>query len=78
MAELPTLEDALRDVPTVKLDQECTSDDLKVISRSLTRWVEVSPWLGLTEADEEDIRAKSDLECNQRGTTSKKLFSCLI
>ncbi len=44
------------DVPAAKLDKECSDDDLNVISQSLTRWREVSPWLGLTEAEEEEIR----------------------
>ncbi len=55
MADLPTLEDALRDAPAEKLDQNCSNDDLNVISQSLTRWAAVSPWLALTEADEEVI-----------------------
>ncbi len=56
MAETPSLEDVLRGVPAAKLDQECSNDDLYRISQSLTRWLEVSPSLGLTEADEEEIR----------------------
>ncbi len=60
MATLPSLNEALRDVPAEKLDQQCSRDDLNEISMSLTRWPEVSPFLGLTEADEEDVRAKSD------------------
>ncbi len=62
MADLPNLEDALRDAPAEKLDQECSNDDLNVISQSLTRWAAVSPWLGLTEAEEEVIRGERDLE----------------
>ncbi len=42
------------------LDQQCSSDDLKEISHSLTHWPEVSPFLGLTEADKEDIRASNN------------------
>ncbi len=56
MAGIPSLDEALRDVPAAKLDQECSDDDLYQISQSLTRWLEVSPCLGLTEADEEEIR----------------------
>ncbi len=55
MADLPSLEDALKDVPSEKLDQNCSNSDLNVISQSLTRWEDVSPWLGLTEAEEEEI-----------------------
>ncbi len=60
MAALPSLDEALRGVAAEKLDQRCSRDDLNEISKSLTRWPEVSPFLGLTEADEEDVRAKSD------------------
>ncbi len=62
MANIPSLDDALRDVPAAKLDQECSDDDLYQISQSLTRWTAVSPWLGLTEADEEEIRVERALE----------------
>ncbi len=62
MAELSSQEDGLRDTPAEKLDQECSNDDLNVISQSLTRWAAVSPWLGLTEADEEVVRVERDLE----------------
>ncbi len=58
MAYLPSLEDALRDAPPEKLDQECQNDDLNVISQSLTGWAAVTPWLGQTEADEEVIRGE--------------------
>ncbi len=52
MALLPSVEDVLGDMPALKLDQECSNDDLNVISQYLTRWMDVSPWLGLTEAEE--------------------------
>ncbi len=51
-----SLDDALENVPPGKLNQICSDDDLSEISQSLTRWPEVSPYLGLTEADEEEIR----------------------
>ncbi len=60
MATLPDLDEALIGVAAEKLDRRCSRDDLDEISKSLTRWPEVSPYLGLTEADEEDVRAKSD------------------
>ncbi len=60
MASLPSLDEALIGVRAEKLDQLCSRDDLNEISKSITRWPEVSPFLGLTEADEEDVRAKSD------------------
>ncbi len=52
MAALPSLDAALIGVPAVKLDQQCSRDDLNEISKSLTRWPEVSPFLGLTETNE--------------------------
>ncbi len=61
MAGIPSLEEALADVPAAKLDKECSDDDLNVTSRSLTRWTAVSPWLGLTEANEEEIRVERAL-----------------
>ncbi len=60
MAALSSLDEALIGVPAEKLDQLCSRDHLNEISKSLTHWPEVSPFLGLTEADEEDVRAKSD------------------
>ncbi len=53
---LPDLNEALRGVAAEKLDKQCSRDDLDEISKSLTRWPEVSPFLGLTEADEEEVK----------------------
>ena len=58
MAEKPTLEDYLRDVPADKLDQLCTDDHLLKLSQSLSHWMEVSPFLGLTELEEEEIERR--------------------
>ncbi len=60
MAALPSLDEALIGVRAEKLDQLCSRDDLNEISSSLTCWLDVSPFLGLTAADEEDVRAKRD------------------
>ncbi len=60
MAALPSLDAALIGVRAEKLDQLCSRDNLNEISNSLTCWLDVSPFLGLMEADEEDVRAKSD------------------
>ncbi len=57
---MAVLDEALIGVRAEKLDQLCSRDDLNEVSSSLTGWLDVSPFLGLTEADEEDIRAKSD------------------
>ncbi len=56
MAALPSLDAALIGVRAEKLDQLCSRDDLNEISEALTRWPEVSPFLGLTKADEEEVR----------------------
>ncbi len=60
MAALSSLDEALIGVRAEKLDQLCSRDDLNEISKSLTRWPEVSPFLGLTRADEEDVRTNHD------------------
>ncbi len=56
MATLLDLDEALKGVAAEKLDLRCSRDDLNEISKSFTRWPEVSPFLGLTEADEEEVR----------------------
>ncbi len=60
LPQVPDLDEAVIGVAAEKLDQRCSRDDLDEISKSLTQWPGVSPYLGLTEADEEDVRAKSD------------------
>ncbi len=52
MATLASLDEALLGVAAEKLDQQCSRDDLNEISKSLTRWPVVSPFVGLTVADE--------------------------
>ena len=56
MATRPSLEDLLKDIPLQKLNQPCRDDHLSKIALSLTDWQSVAPFLGLTEADEEEIR----------------------
>ena len=56
-----SLEDALRGVPAGKLDQLCTDDDLLELSQSLTHWQVLSPFLGLTDAEEEEIKDVRDI-----------------
>ncbi len=56
MANLSSLDEALIGVRAEKLDQKCSRDNLNEISKSLTHWPDVSPFLGLTEADEEEVR----------------------
>ena len=61
MGDQQRLEDALRGIPAWKLDQVCTDDHLLELSQSLTHWQVVSPFLGLTEAEDEEIRDVRDL-----------------
>ena len=56
MATRPSLEDLLKDIPRQKLNQPCRDDHLSKIALSLTDWQSVAPFLGLTEADEEEIK----------------------
>ena len=55
MAERPSLEDLLKDVPPEKLDQSCRDDHLCAIALSVTEWRSISPFLGLMKAEEENI-----------------------
>ncbi len=57
---MASLDEALIGVRAEKLDQLCSRDDLNEISKSLTHWPEVSPFLGLPEADEDVFRTKHD------------------
>ena len=52
MAGRPSLEDLLQDVPPEKLNQRCRDEHLCEIALSITEWQSISPFLGLTEADE--------------------------
>ena len=52
MAGRPSLEDLLQDVPSEKLNQPCRDEHLCEIALSITEWQSISPFLGLTEADE--------------------------
>ena len=56
MANKPSLEDLLKGVPPEKLNQPCRDDHLSEIALSVTEWRSISPFLGLTEADEAVIQ----------------------
>ena len=56
MAARLSLEYLLKEVPPEKLDQPCRYDHLSKMALSLTDWQSISPFLGFTEADEEEIR----------------------
>ena len=58
MAAQTALEDYIKDVPAEKLDQLCTDDHLLELSQSLSQWVVVSPYLGLTEVEAEEIERR--------------------
>ena len=62
MAGRPSLEDLLKDIPPEKLNQPCRDDHLSEIALSITDWQSIAPFLGLTEAEIEEIegdRAKT-------------------
>ena len=54
MATSP-LVDLLKDIPREKLNQPCRDDHLSEIALSITKWKSIAPYLGLTEAEEENI-----------------------
>ena len=60
MAAPESLEEllCLRTVPAERLDQVCSDDHLLELSHLLNRWLEVSPYLGLIETEEEDIEKR--------------------
>ena len=64
MATRPSLEDLLKDVPCEKLDQPCRDDHLSEIALSVTKWKSIAPYLGLTEAEEENI----EKDCGENET----------
>ena len=64
MATRPYLEDLLKDVPCEKLDQPCRDVHLSEIALSVTKWKSIAPYLGLTEAEEENI----EKDCGENET----------
>ena len=58
MAAPESLEECLRAVPEERLEQVCLDDHLLELSQELSRWLEVSPFLGLTETEEEVIEGR--------------------
>ena len=57
-ATRPSLE--LKDVPPEKLDEPCKDEHLCEIALSITDWLSVAPFLGLTETEESDIAKNYD------------------
>ena len=64
MATRHSLEDLLKDIPCEKLDQPCRDDHLSEIALSVTKWKSIAPYLGLTEAEEENI----EKDCGENET----------
>ena len=57
MAARPSLplEELLKDVPSEKLAQTCTDEHLNQLALSITDWQSISPFLGVSEAEVEEI-----------------------
>jgi len=55
MATRPSLEELLKDVPPVKLNQPCKDECLCELALSITNWQSIAPFLGLTEVEEKEI-----------------------
>ena len=58
MADSPTLDDLLKGVSRNSLKAECSDDHLIMIAKWFKHWKDISPDLGLTEAEEEEIEAR--------------------
>ena len=67
-AARPSLE-VLKDVPPEKLDEPCKDEHLYELSLSITDWPSISPFLGLTEADESEIE-----DCKRVRTQAIKML----
>ena len=70
MAAKPSLEDLLKDVPPEKLDEPCRDDHLSELALSVTEWQSIAPFLGLSEAEEEDI----ERDCAKNKTQKIKML----
>ena len=57
-AGLPTLDHLMGAMPAGILDQACSDEHLLELSLELTHWQTVSPFLGLSETEEEDIEKR--------------------
>ena len=64
MATRPSFEDLLKDIPCEKLDYPCRDVHLSEIALSVTKWKSIAPYLGLTEAEEENI----EKDCGENET----------
>ena len=59
MAAPESLEECLRAVPVERLEQVCLDDHLLELSLVFTDWQTVSPFLGLSETEEEEIEGRA-------------------
>ena len=58
----PPLDQLMGAVPAGILDQACSDDHLLELSLELTNWQTMSPFLGLSEADEEVVLSERNVE----------------
>ena len=58
MAAPESLEECLRAVSVEGLVQVCLDDHLLELSRELSEWQVVSPFLGLSETEEEEVEGR--------------------
>ena len=59
MAAPESLEECLRAVPVERLEQVCPDNHLLELSLVFTDWQTVSPFLGLSETEEEEIEGRA-------------------
>ena len=59
MAAPESLEECLRAVPAERLEQVCIDDHLLELSLVFTDWQTVSPFLGLSETEEEEVEGRA-------------------
>lgn len=58
-AQLPSLDDLLKEVPPAALKRPCTDEHLRNLALSISDWKALAPFLKLDEVDESLIEEKS-------------------
>ena len=71
VAERPSLEDILKDIPPKKLNQPCRDDHLSGIALSITEWKSIASFLRLTRAEEENI----EKDCGENETQKIGIYA---
>ena len=61
----PHLTGLLKQIPFYVLDKQLTDEELRIISKQMTRWEDKAPYLGLSKTEIEDIE-KDYKHSNQR------------